>query len=93
MKRRDFFKIVTGFVAGVVATVVPKVEGKKRSGTRYVSPSSSPTSTTMISTSSNYIHICNVSDLNDDTEEELVCVTPGAKRFIEWVRKEYPQFS
>ena len=92
MKRRDFFKYVTGFVAGVVATVVPKVEGSKRSGTRYVSPSSSPTSTTTIS-SSNSIHIWCVGDLNDDTEEELVCVTPNAKRFIEWVRKEYPQYS
>ena len=31
MKRRDFFKVVMGFVAGVFAT---SVEGKKRSGTR-----------------------------------------------------------
>ena len=32
MKRRDFFKVVTGFVAGIFAG---SVEGKKRSGTRY----------------------------------------------------------
>ena len=55
MNRRNFFKVVTGFVAGIFAT---SVEGKKRSGTRYVSPSS------------NYIHICCVADLND---EKLVC--------------------
>ena len=68
MNRRNFFKVVTGFVAGIFAT---SVEGKKRSGTRYVSPSSSPTSTTTTSstsTPSNCIYICNVSDLNDDTK-------------------------
>ena len=32
MNRRNFFKVVTGFVAGIFAT---SVEGKKRSGTRY----------------------------------------------------------
>ena len=32
MRRRDFFKAVAGFVAGIFATFV---EGKKRSGTRY----------------------------------------------------------
>ena len=67
MNRRNFFKVVTGFVAGIFAG---SVEGKKRSGTRYISPSSSPTSTTMTSTSSNCIHICCVTDLND---EKLVC--------------------
>ena len=67
MNRRNFFKVVTGFVAGIFAG---SVEGKKRSGTRYVSPSLSPTSTTTTSTSSNYIHICCVADLND---EKLVC--------------------
>ena len=32
MNRRNFFKVVTGFVAGIFAS---SVEGKKRSGTRY----------------------------------------------------------
>ena len=32
MNRRNFFKVVTGFVAGIFAT---SAEGKKRSGTRY----------------------------------------------------------
>ena len=32
MNRRNFFKVVTGFVAGIFAT---SVEGKRRSGTRY----------------------------------------------------------
>jgi len=34
MNRRSFFKIVTGFVAGVVAACVPRVTGSRRSGTR-----------------------------------------------------------
>ena len=32
MNRRNFFKVVTGFVAGIFAS---SVEGKKCSGTRY----------------------------------------------------------
>ena len=35
MNRRSFFKVVTGFVAGIFAT-----SGKKRSGTRYCGESS-----------------------------------------------------
>lgn len=34
MNRRNFFKVATGFIAGVCAAVVPKVKGVKRSGTR-----------------------------------------------------------
>ena len=32
MNRRNFFKVVTGFIAGIFAT---SIEGKKRPGTRY----------------------------------------------------------
>ena len=45
MNRRSFFKVVTGFVAGVFAT---SVEGKKRSGTRYVCRPKSPPGPTEI---------------------------------------------
>lgn len=36
MNRRNFFKTVTGFVAGVFALVVPKAVGSKRSGTKFI---------------------------------------------------------
>ena len=88
MNRRNFFKVVTGFVAGIFVSST----AKSKSVCRPKSGPPGPTEMNM-GTSSNYIYICNVSDLNDDTEEKLVCVTPNAKRFIEWVRKEYPQYS
>lgn len=38
MKRRDFFKGVTGFMAGVFAASVPSVKSEvpKRSGTKFI---------------------------------------------------------
>ena len=73
MNRRNFFKVVTGFVAGIFA-------GSTAKSKLVCRPKSGPPGPTDI-------------HCTDDSKEKLVCVTPNAKRYIKWVRKEYPQFS
>ena len=87
MNRRSFFKLVTGFVAGVFGvSAKPKSQPKTltcggKGGTlcprckfncKVVSKSGPPGPTEIDTMTmggySNYIYICGVSDLNDDTK-------------------------
>ena len=132
MNRRNFFKVVTGFVAGIFAS---SVEGKKFSTEDFggwnpkdgwsagIDPESEwvkhgqraldfqkalnevvkeklvcygQNGTLCPRCKFNNCHFPTLDfqkALNEVVKEKLVCVTPNSKRYIKWVRKEYPQYS